>query len=65
MNYEEQCELMKKWADGERDFCVESLEEKERKLNLKISNTDVLVSITVPGDDSESWVNMGANVKTW
>lgn len=59
MNYEEQCELMTKWADGERDFCVESLDEKERKLNLRISNTDILLSITVPADDNESWVNMG------
>lgn len=29
MNYEEQCELMIKWVDGERDFCVEFLDEKE------------------------------------
>lgn len=56
MNYEEQCELMTKWADGERDFCVESLDEKERKLNLRISNTDILLSITVPADDNESWL---------
>lgn len=56
MNYEEQCELMKKWADRESDFYVESLEEKERKLNLRISNTDILLSITVPADDSETWL---------
>lgn len=50
---------MIKWVDGERDFCVEFLDEKEWKLNLRILNIDILLFIIVLVDDNESWVNMG------
>ncbi|XP_061188407.1 ubiquitin-conjugating enzyme E2 Q2-like [Saccostrea echinata] len=56
MDFKDLCDSARKWADGESDFNVESLDEEERKLNFRIIDTDFVFTITVPSDDSGDWM---------
>ena len=58
MDFKKQCELVKKWTEENGDYKVDSLDERERKVNLRCNsnNLDFLFTITVPGYDLENWV---------
>ncbi|XP_078337762.1 uncharacterized protein LOC111136146 [Crassostrea virginica] len=58
MDFKKQCELVKKWTEENGDYKVDSLDERERKVNLRCNsnNLDFLFTITVPGFDLENWM---------